>query len=334
MQSPGDLMKTLLSIKNQFPNETVVIDIYEDRFHYTGEALAYRDVFAMFSGGTERELDIEIHLKSSVSHFFLIAVSPLPKEKVFIAERLFVTWNEFNNYVYGSASEWEDMDIYYEIVEASVNSILTKAYDMDLEDVKNLVDEGSWWYGDELTSVIGYKALSESVHSSAIQNKLELKPEPILVFNTDFYDCVAAKFIAELDMMNAAGVKDVMVIINTPGGSVFSLNAMLSARERFNGNITIIAVGTAASAGGTFLASAQLGNRVMTSNSVLMIHQFRGFAKRKNKDQNHELGAAMTDEIAKHAKVPRSKIEELLLRDTYLTPEQALEYGLIDTILG
>lgn len=330
---PGNLLKQLLMIRDQHQDAKVIINVTMDGFQYLTNALAYKDVLKMFHPDGRTPLDIEMHIKCACTQFIMLATASLPKNKVYVGEGVSMRWVSFNEFVWGTESEQEDMLDYYNIVEDALNNTLTSAYGLGLEEIKLMTADGIIWEEDDLISAIDAQELEESPSYNALPSKLDFKPAPIVVFDTDFYPHVASKFINEIDMYRLHGLKDITVIINSPGGCVFSLFSMLGARKRA-GNVKVIAIGLAASAGGAFLSSAPKGHRYASQDLVFMIHQFRGGSKRTSFENSRELGTKLADIIHTNSSISRDKLEEMLKRDTFLSAQQALEYGFIDGIIG
>lgn len=334
LSSPAELMATLMHIKSQHPSAKVVIDVLEDNFSYCTDALAYNDIFESFSPTGKNPLDIEINLKSYVTQFFLIFAAAIPREKVFIGERVYMRWIEFNDFLWGTESEQEDMVVYYELVNKSLEAILEQRYDMDIEEMKGLICDEALWQEDDIQSLMEARDLSESEADKVLPNKMDIKPEPVIPFNCGFRNDGCGRVVRALDVLRQAGHKEAAIIINSPGGSVLALETMLAAKERFGMNIKIICVGMAASAGAVFLSSGAKGQRIATRNSVIMIHQFRGGGTVKSLELGKLLADKMNTELSKNANIPRSEIEAMLKRDYYMSAEEAMKFGFIDAILG
>lgn len=333
MLKPAELMAKLTMIKSQHPEAKVVIDINKNCFYSCADALAYHDVFSIFSSDSQR-LDIEVNIKVSLTQFLFVALANLPKQKIFIAERVYVKWINFNDFLFGTEAEQTDRARYFELVNTALEKILVDRYDMDLEEMAGLIEGEEYWEEDDILAFMECSSLDKSEADRELPAKLELSPEPIVVFDDDFNSYSEEKFSVMMDTYRQAGYKEAVIIINTPGGSVISLEGMLSAKERFGMNVRIIAIGLAASAGAVFLASGAKGQRVVSRHTTVMIHQFRGGGSLKSLTFSKKLGERMTDELSKNANVSRAKIEELLLRDYYMDAEEAVRLGLADAIIG
>lgn len=330
---PAEMFVKLTQIKSQYPAETVVIDILGNSSMMPYDALAYNDIFKLFTTG-ENPLNIEVNLKSTCRQFFLIAFAPINPNNIYISDRTYLKWRPYGDFHYGNATEQEDSFKGKELMDSSMAEVLSSRYEMDDEEVSSLIEEEKIWDETDIISIMDCKPLSESASDSMLPMELKLKPEPIIAFDNAFDPCTSSNFILKLDMLRQAGVKEVIIAVNSPGGCVESLSSMLAARERFGDGVKIITVGLAASAGAIFLASGPKGKRHAMRNSIIMIHQHRGYSTSKSIEHSKSLGEKMTTEIAKNANIPRSEIEQMLLRDYYMTAEEALEFGFIDSIVG
>lgn len=132
--------------------------------------------------------------------------------------------------------------------------------------------------------------------------------------------------------------KDIYLYINSPGGSVSAGLAIYDTINYIRCDVVTTCIGRAASMGAFLLSSGTKGKRFALANSEIMIHQPLGGAQ----------GQAVDIEIqAKHILDIKKKLNKILSeqtgqtletiekdtdRDNYMTPDQALEYGLIDKI--
>lgn len=133
--------------------------------------------------------------------------------------------------------------------------------------------------------------------------------------------------------------KDIYLYINSPGGSVDAGLAMYDTIQYIKPDVHTIVMGLAASMGSVLLTSGAIGKRKALPNSRIMIHQPLGGTQ--GQASNIEIYA---DEMKRvkaklykiyHEKTGKSldELETAMDRDNYLTPEEALEFGLIDEII-
>ncbi len=133
--------------------------------------------------------------------------------------------------------------------------------------------------------------------------------------------------------------KDIYLYINSPGGSVTAGLAIYDTIKFIKPDISTICVGQAASAAALILSSGTKGKRYALPHSRIMLHQPWGGAggqatdiQIQAKEINRlktQLNQIMSDNTGKEI----SRIEEDVERDFFLTPTEAVEYGLIDKVL-
>lgn len=133
--------------------------------------------------------------------------------------------------------------------------------------------------------------------------------------------------------------KDINIYINSPGGSVVDGLAIYDTMQYIKPDISTICIGQAASMGAILLSAGTKGKRYALPNSRIMIHQPLGGAYGQASDieiQTKEMARLkkLLSEIM--CKTTGKNYGEILNdtdRDNYMTPEQAKEYGIIDSIM-
>ncbi len=167
-----------------------------------------------------------------------------------------------------------------------------------------------------------------------------LLKERIIFLGGPIIDQVANSVIAQLLFLDHEDQKkDIMLYVNTPGGSVTAGLAIYDTMQYVKSPVSTICVGMAASMGAVLLAAGQKGKRFALPNSEILLHQVMGGVEGqaieveitarhivKIKDKINQV-------LAKHAGQKLEKIERDTDRDFYLTSAEAKDYGLIDEIL-
>ena len=133
---------------------------------------------------------------------------------------------------------------------------------------------------------------------------------------------------------------DIYMYINSPGGVVTSGMAMYDTMKYIKPDINTICIGQACSMGSFLLAGGTKGKRFSLPNSQIMIHQPSGGAQGMASDI--EIRAKLILDLRKRLNAINSQntgqsieiIEKAMDRDNFMTPEQALEFGLIDKIIA
>jgi len=132
---------------------------------------------------------------------------------------------------------------------------------------------------------------------------------------------------------------DIMLYINSPGGSVTAGMAIYDTMRYLRCEVSTLCVGMAASMGAFLLSAGAKGKRKALPNAEIMIHQPLGGARGQATDiqiqaeQILRIKKRLNELLSQHTGKPLSEIEKDVERDHFLTAEQALEYGLIDEII-
>jgi len=167
-----------------------------------------------------------------------------------------------------------------------------------------------------------------------------LLKDRIIFLGTPVDDDVANAIIAQLLFLDSQSKdKEIKLYINSPGGSVTAGLAIYDTMQYVGADVSTICIGMAASMGAFLLAAGAKGKRFILPNAEVMIHQVMGGAEGqatdvkiraehilKTKDRLNKL-------LAYHTSQPIDKIERDTDRDNYMSPDEALKYGLIDKII-
>ena len=152
-------------------------------------------------------------------------------------------------------------------------------------------------------------------------------------------DLVANLIMAQLLWLESENPdKDIHLYINSPGGSVTAGLSVYDSMQFVRCDIATMCVGQAASMGAFLLAAGAEGKRVALPNSRMMLHQPSGGSQGVASDieiQAREIvliRARLNEILAEHTSQAIEKIAEDTDRDYWMNPEEALEYGLVDTV--
>ena len=153
-------------------------------------------------------------------------------------------------------------------------------------------------------------------------------------------DHVANIVIAQLLFLEAEDPKkDIMLYINSPGGSVTAGLAIYDTMEHIKPDVSTICVGIAASMGAVLLSSGKKGKRFVLPNAEVMIHQVMGGVEGQASDieinAKHILKTKdnLNKILAKNTGKAASEIEKDSDRDRYMSADEAKKYGLIDHVM-
>lgn len=167
-----------------------------------------------------------------------------------------------------------------------------------------------------------------------------LLKDRIIFLSGPIDDNVANAVVAQmlfLEMENPD--QDIMLYINSPGGSISSGMAIYDTMKYLKCEVSTLCIGMAASMAAFLLAAGAKGKRKALPNSEVMIHQPLGGTEGQATDilihAEHilRIKKKMNEELSRNTGKPLSDVEKDVERDHYMTAEQALEYGIIDEII-
>ena len=163
--------------------------------------------------------------------------------------------------------------------------------------------------------------------------------ERIIFLGTPIDDMVANLVVAQLLLLDSENPeKDIMLYINSPGGSVTAGFAIYDTMQHIRSDVSTICLGQAASMGAFLLSSGTKGKRLALPHSRVLIHQPLGGAQGQATDIEIQaaeiirIKKALNEILSQNTGKSLTKIEKDTDRDYMKTPEQALEYGRIDKI--
>ncbi len=167
-----------------------------------------------------------------------------------------------------------------------------------------------------------------------------LLKERIIFLGDEVNDTTASLVIAQLLFLESEdSTKDISLYINSPGGSVSAGMGIYDTMNYIKCDVSTICVGMAASMGAFLLAGGAKGKRYALPNSEIMIHQPLGGTKGQATDikihADHILRtrAKLNQILSDVTGQPLDVIERDTERDNFLSADEALKYGLIDSIM-
>lgn len=134
--------------------------------------------------------------------------------------------------------------------------------------------------------------------------------------------------------------KDIHLYINSPGGVVTAGLSVYDTMQFIKPDVSTMCIGQAASMGAFLLGGGAKGKRYCLPNSRVMIHQPSGGAQGQASDidiharEILDLRERLNRLMAEHTGQPLAVIERDTERDRFMSPEQSLEYGLIDQVVA
>ena len=166
-----------------------------------------------------------------------------------------------------------------------------------------------------------------------------LLKERIIFVTGPIEDNVASLITAQLLFLEAENPKkEIAMYINSPGGLVTSGLAIYDTMQYIRPALQTLCVGQAASAASLLLCAGAKGQRYSLPNSRILVHQpsasYRGQATEiaRHAQEIVKLKRRLNEIYAKHTGQSLEAVEKALDRDTYMTPEEARSFGLLDEV--
>ncbi len=165
--------------------------------------------------------------------------------------------------------------------------------------------------------------------------------ERIVFLGQEIDDAIANLVIAQLLFLESEDPeRDVSLYVNSPGGSAYAGMAIYDAMQHVRPDVRTVCCGIGMSAAAMILAGGAAGKRFALPHAKMMIHQgsagFRGapadiqIAAREIAETTRQ----MAELIAQHSGRTVDQVMEDIDRDRFMTPAEAIEYGLIDAVLA
>ena len=170
----------------------------------------------------------------------------------------------------------------------------------------------------------------------------KLFEDRIVFLGTPISDDVSNAVMAQLLCLESMDPdRDIQIYINSPGGSFTALTAIYDTMRFVKPDIQTVCLGQAASAAAILLAAGAPGKRLALPNSRILIHQpytegSYGQASDIEIQANEilRMRALLEQMIAEHTGKPVEEVSRDVERDKILTAVQAVDYGLVDQVLG
>ena len=166
-----------------------------------------------------------------------------------------------------------------------------------------------------------------------------LLKERIIFINGEINNNTANVVVAELLYLDSLNNEDIYIYINSPGGEITSGMAIYDTINYINSDVSTICIGMAASMAAFLLLCGTKGKRYALENSEIMIHQPLGGVEGQATeikiaaDRIINIRKKLNTIIANTTGKSIKRIEKDTERDNYMTPDQAIEYGIIDKIV-
>ena len=167
-----------------------------------------------------------------------------------------------------------------------------------------------------------------------------LLKDRIIFLSEGVNDNTSSIIVAQLLFLDAEDPeKDINFYINSPGGSITAGMAIYDTMQHIKADVSTICVGMAASMGAFLLSGGAKGKRYALPNSEIMIHQPLGGAQGQATDiaiqaeRILKMKSDLNRILSENTGQPLEKIQQDTERDNFMTAPQAVEYGLIDSVV-
>src|SRR6516225_313619 len=164
--------------------------------------------------------------------------------------------------------------------------------------------------------------------------------ERIVFLGREVDDQLANLVAAQLLHLDAEDPgKDIHLYVNSPGGSAYAGMAIYDAMQYVKSDVSTVCLGMGMSAAAMILCGGAAGKRYALPNSKIMIHQGSGGFRGTPADiqiaarEILELTRQMAEIISRHSGRPVEQVMTDIDRDRFMTPDEAIEYGLIDAVM-
>jgi ATP-dependent Clp protease, protease subunit len=167
-----------------------------------------------------------------------------------------------------------------------------------------------------------------------------LLKDRVIVLGATIDDAVANLITAQLLHLESEDLeRDISLHINSPGGSATALLAVYDTMQNVRPDVSTICVGQAASAAAVLLAAGAYGKRFALPHARILLHQPRGELEGQVADieihaREIQRQRSLVNEIlSRHSGRPIDQVSKDTDRDFFLTPIEAMEYGIVDKVI-
>lgn len=165
--------------------------------------------------------------------------------------------------------------------------------------------------------------------------------ERVIFLGTPINDQISNLIVAQLLYLDREDPdREIMLYINSPGGAIYPGLAIYDTMQLVSAPVSTIAVGWTASMGTVLLAAGKKGKRYALPHATIHMHAAMGGAQGSAPDVQIQLNELLRVQemlqqlLAKHSNQTLERVKEDFQRDFFMSAKRAVEYGLIDGVLG
>jgi ATP-dependent Clp protease protease subunit len=194
---------------------------------------------------------------------------------------------------------------------------------------------------EEAVSLIPMVVESDGRYERSFDIYSRLLRERIVFLGAEVDDAIANVITAQLLFLEAENPdKDISLYINSPGGASYAGMAIYDAMQYVKPDVSTVCVGMGMSAAAMILAGGAPGKRFALPNAKVMIHQGSGGFRGTPADiqiaarEILQITRRMAEIISQHSGQSVEQVMQDIDRDRFMTPEEAMEYGLVDAVMA
>jgi len=189
-------------------------------------------------------------------------------------------------------------------------------------------------------SVIPMVVEQDGRHERSFDIYSRLLRERIVFLGQEVNDDIANLIAAQLLHLDAQDPgRDISLYVNSPGGSAYAGMAIYDAMQYVQSDVSTVCLGMGMSAAAMILSGGAPGKRFALPNAKIMIHQ--GSAGYRGTPADIQIAARevlsmtrrMAEIISRHTNQDVEQVMKDIDRDRFMTPEEAVEYGIVDAIM-
>lgn len=337
INSPTVLFSQLLAIAKSGDSKKVILEIVRNTPVYDMRSMnGIIDIIQMFKVSSPiapEGLNFELHITSDTLWPALAIMAAVGKDKVYSHKRLCIRFADLSDWYHGKVGEMmvkADADSWS---NEQVIRLIAETYILDKDLIKDMVDEGEIIADDSLP-VYSIEMFEDSPFDmEPMSDSAKLLPQRIVPIDEDVHLGMSERVVAQLRMYDKTGDEPIIMPVCSFGGSTAALQAMYSQIELTKAVVITIGFGICASAGADMLMIGTKGSRYILPRTQVMIHDGGGYGGEKALEYFRVQSRMQLELITDATGQDMEKVKLDLEKDLFLTPAEAVAYGIVDQII-